>query len=267
MSGNLWQPRPEEMLRSAVACSRKSSHQSACLLRTPLHSFINKRCSRYSCRSFSHLLDPAPPLPYIPCRSRPRFLLMYLAAAVASTAASVYGSPNPSLGASGAIFGLGGALAVYFYRNRWVTAASPIAAWLCPAWAPQSVADIAGWPVRKLLIWCPRPLLQQHLRQDQRRCTAPAVADAAHERRLFNVHAPPRQLGTHGRFGGRCAGSSTAGATAAGGDAAGQARKVAGGQCAAAVSAGQAAAHQRRRARQVMTSNSGIASFCCALYV
>lgn len=45
-------------------------------------------------------------------------LAMYLVAAVAGTVASFYGSPNLSLGASGAIFGLGGAIAVYFYRNR-----------------------------------------------------------------------------------------------------------------------------------------------------
>lgn len=43
---------------------------------------------------------------------------MYLAAALASTTASFLGSPNMSLGASGAIFGLGGAMAVYFHRNR-----------------------------------------------------------------------------------------------------------------------------------------------------
>lgn len=49
---------------------------------------------------------------------RPRFVLMYLAAAVAGNVASFYGSQSPSLGASGAIFGMGGALAMYFYRNR-----------------------------------------------------------------------------------------------------------------------------------------------------
>jgi hypothetical protein len=53
------------------------------------------------------------------CRHQ-RFLLMYLAAAVAGNVASFYGSTAPSLGASGAIFGVGGALAMYFYRNRWV---------------------------------------------------------------------------------------------------------------------------------------------------
>lgn len=44
---------------------------------------------------------------------------MYLAAAVAGNVASFYGSAAPSLGASGAIFGIGGALAMYFYRNKW----------------------------------------------------------------------------------------------------------------------------------------------------
>ena len=40
------------------------------------------------------------------------------AAAVAGNVASFFGSAAPSLGASGAVFGLGGALGVYFYRNR-----------------------------------------------------------------------------------------------------------------------------------------------------
>lgn len=56
--------------------------------------------------------------PPLPRPSRGRFLLMYVAGALVSTTASFFGSPNLSLGASGAIFGLGGALAVYFYRNR-----------------------------------------------------------------------------------------------------------------------------------------------------
>lgn len=49
----------------------------------------------------------------------PRFLLMYLSAAVAGNVASFLGAPKSvSLGASGAVFGIGGALAMYFYRNR-----------------------------------------------------------------------------------------------------------------------------------------------------
>ena len=47
-----------------------------------------------------------------------RLLAVYLAAAVAGNVASFYGSAAPSLGASGAVFGVGGALAMYFYRNK-----------------------------------------------------------------------------------------------------------------------------------------------------
>jgi uridine nucleosidase len=47
-----------------------------------------------------------------------RLIVTYLAAAVAGNVASFYGSAAPSLGASGAVFGLGGALAMYFYRNK-----------------------------------------------------------------------------------------------------------------------------------------------------
>jgi membrane associated rhomboid family serine protease len=47
-----------------------------------------------------------------------RLFLVYMTAAVAGNVASFYGSALPSLGASGAVFGVGGALAVYFYRNR-----------------------------------------------------------------------------------------------------------------------------------------------------
>lgn len=47
-----------------------------------------------------------------------RLLAVYLAAALAGNVASFYGSAVPSLGASGAVFGVGGALAVYFYRNK-----------------------------------------------------------------------------------------------------------------------------------------------------
>lgn len=74
----------------------------------------------------------------------PRFLAVYLLAAVGGNVASYLGSPNPSLGASGtsmlvdapsmlrrcfvascdthsplgAVFGVGGALAVFFYRHK-----------------------------------------------------------------------------------------------------------------------------------------------------
>jgi len=48
----------------------------------------------------------------------PRLLAVYAVAAVAGNVASFYGSTAPSLGASGAVFGLGGAVAMYFYRNK-----------------------------------------------------------------------------------------------------------------------------------------------------
>lgn len=48
----------------------------------------------------------------------PRLLAVYLAAGVAGNVASFYGSTVPSLGASGAVFGIGGAIAMYFYRNK-----------------------------------------------------------------------------------------------------------------------------------------------------
>lgn len=47
-----------------------------------------------------------------------RLVVTYLIAALAGNVASFYGSPAPSLGASGAVFGLGGALAMYFYQNK-----------------------------------------------------------------------------------------------------------------------------------------------------
>lgn len=49
---------------------------------------------------------------------RGRFLTVYTVAAVAGVTASYLGSPNVSLGSSGAVFGIGGALAVFFYRHR-----------------------------------------------------------------------------------------------------------------------------------------------------
>lgn len=65
------------------------------------------------------LPEPPPRMRTRRCRP-PRFLLMYLSAAVAGNVASFLGAPKSvSLGASGAVFGIGGALAMYFYRNRW----------------------------------------------------------------------------------------------------------------------------------------------------
>lgn len=51
------------------------------------------------------------------CGSK-RLVVTYMVAAVAGNIASFYGSAAPSLGASGAVFGLGGALAMYFYQNK-----------------------------------------------------------------------------------------------------------------------------------------------------
>ena len=48
----------------------------------------------------------------------PRLLVTYVVAAIGGNVASYMLSPHPSLGASGAVFGLGGALAMYFYRNK-----------------------------------------------------------------------------------------------------------------------------------------------------
>jgi membrane associated rhomboid family serine protease len=47
-----------------------------------------------------------------------RFGSIYTVSAIAGTAASYVFTKAPSVGASGAIFGVGGALAVFFYRHR-----------------------------------------------------------------------------------------------------------------------------------------------------
>ena len=47
-----------------------------------------------------------------------RFLAVYLLSGVAGVVLSFAMSPNPSVGASGAIFGLVGAMLVYFFRHR-----------------------------------------------------------------------------------------------------------------------------------------------------
>ncbi|MBN1316819.1 MAG: rhomboid family intramembrane serine protease [Anaerolineales bacterium] len=49
---------------------------------------------------------------------RIRFLVVYLSAGLISSAASYLFNSAPAAGASGAIFGMVGALAAYFYRNR-----------------------------------------------------------------------------------------------------------------------------------------------------
>ena len=47
-----------------------------------------------------------------------RFLIVYLLSGITGVVASFIFSPNPSLGASGAIFGLLGAFTIYFFNNR-----------------------------------------------------------------------------------------------------------------------------------------------------
>ena len=49
-----------------------------------------------------------------------RFVATYLAAGVAGNLASAIQSPNPSLGASGAVFGIFGAYYVFLNRNEWL---------------------------------------------------------------------------------------------------------------------------------------------------
>lgn len=47
-----------------------------------------------------------------------RFMTLYLTSAVLGTTASYLMTPAPSVGASSALFGLGAALAVFYYRHR-----------------------------------------------------------------------------------------------------------------------------------------------------
>lgn len=47
-----------------------------------------------------------------------RFFLIYMGAGVTSSVLSMIASPSPSAGASGALFGIIGALGVYLYQNR-----------------------------------------------------------------------------------------------------------------------------------------------------
>ena len=47
-----------------------------------------------------------------------KMISIYLVAGVAGNLASLYMTPNPALGASGAIFGLGGALAAFLMSNK-----------------------------------------------------------------------------------------------------------------------------------------------------
>lgn len=53
-----------------------------------------------------------------------RYLATYMAAGVAGNIVSAMQSPNPSLGASGAVFGVVGAYFVFLNRNEWLLGAS-----------------------------------------------------------------------------------------------------------------------------------------------
>jgi membrane associated rhomboid family serine protease len=71
-----------------------------------LHLFVN-------CYSL-YVIGPQVEAPF----GYARFLLLYLLSGAAGVVLSFALSPNPSVGASGAIFGLVGALAEYLYRHR-----------------------------------------------------------------------------------------------------------------------------------------------------
>jgi rhomboid protease GluP len=49
-----------------------------------------------------------------------RYLSTYLLAGAAGNLVSAYNSPNPALGASGAVFGIIGAQLVFLMRNEWL---------------------------------------------------------------------------------------------------------------------------------------------------
>lgn len=49
-----------------------------------------------------------------------RYLASYLVAGIAGNIVSAFSSPNPSLGASGAVFGVFGAYFVFLTRNEWL---------------------------------------------------------------------------------------------------------------------------------------------------
>jgi rhomboid protease GluP len=71
-----------------------------------LHIFVNM----YSL----YIIGPPVEAPY----GYARFLLIYFLSGIAGVVLSFALSPNPSIGASGAIFGLVGALSEYFFRHR-----------------------------------------------------------------------------------------------------------------------------------------------------
>ncbi|KAL9258408.1 RHOMBOID-like protein [Drosera capensis] len=73
--------------------------------------------AKLNCFSLNNV---GPTLEYL-CGPR-RFLAVYFISAVAGTAMSYWKSQSPSLGASGAIFGLVGATTVFVWRHAALTA-------------------------------------------------------------------------------------------------------------------------------------------------
>jgi membrane associated rhomboid family serine protease len=72
------------------------------------HLFVNMQSLVRTGTDFEKLYGPG------------RYLATYLAAGVAGNVASALRSPNPSLGASGAVFGIYGACFTYLTRNEWL---------------------------------------------------------------------------------------------------------------------------------------------------
>lgn len=89
---------------------------------------------------------------YERCVGRGRFLYVYLFAGICGSLASLIFTPGLAVGASGAIFGLFGALGVYFYRNRALfgAIARSLLAQLLILGAinlvlPNVIANVDGW--------------------------------------------------------------------------------------------------------------------------
>jgi membrane associated rhomboid family serine protease len=75
------------------------------------HLFLNMQSLLRTGTDFEKLYGPG------------RYLATYLVAGVAGNVASALRSPNPSLGASGAVFGIYGACFTYLTRNEWLLGA------------------------------------------------------------------------------------------------------------------------------------------------
>ena len=80
---------------------------------TPIFIHVSLLHLAINCYSL-YIIGPQVEIPF----GYARFLLIYLLSGVAGVVLSFTLSPNPSVGASGAIFGLVGALAFYLYRHR-----------------------------------------------------------------------------------------------------------------------------------------------------